>query len=46
MKRFIFAAAAAVLGAGVFFGSQVVFAQGMAKDTIAEGVFINERIPL
>jgi len=42
MKKFVFAAAVAVLGAGVFFGSQIVFAQGMAKDTIAEGVFINE----
>ena len=42
MKKFLIATAVVLLGAGVFFGNQVAFAKGMATDTIAEGIYIDE----
>ena len=42
MKKKIVAALAAVLGAGFLLGNQVVYAAGMPKDTIADGIFIDD----
>jgi len=43
MRKGLFAAAAALfVGAGLWAGSQIVYAQGMAVDTIADGVFIDD----